>query len=74
MNTRYEIQTFTLCGGWVNTWLIIEADNTETSETFATEDEAQQILTELNAVAADSETLIGLPRIFQVWGKRANGY
>jgi len=25
----------------------------------------------LNKVAADSETLISLPRVFQVWGKRA---
>jgi ubiquinone/menaquinone biosynthesis C-methylase UbiE len=39
-------------------------------EGLATEDEAQQILTGLNDVAADSETLISLPRIFQVWGKR----
>lgn len=42
MNTRYEIQTFTLCGGWTNTWFIIEEDNTETPETFASEAEAQQ--------------------------------
>lgn len=40
------------------------------AEGLVTEDEAQQILTELNAVAADSHTLISLPRIFQVWGKR----
>ena len=44
-----------------------------TVEGLATESEAQQILTELNDVAADSETLISLPRIFQVWGKRGNG-
>jgi SAM-dependent methyltransferase len=42
-----------------------------TSEGLASEIEVQQILTELNDVAADSETLISLPRIFQVWGKRA---
>ena len=30
-------------------------------------------LTELNHAAADSETVISLPRTFQVWGKRANG-
>lgn len=41
------------------------------AEGLSTEDEVQQILTELNRVAADSETLISLPRIFQVWGKRA---
>ena len=42
MNTRYEIQNFTLCAGWTNTWFIIEEDNTETPETFASEAEAQQ--------------------------------
>jgi hypothetical protein len=40
------------------------------AEKLATNDEVQQILTELNQIAADSETLISLPRIFQVWGKR----
>jgi len=44
-----------------------------TAEGFATEDEVRQILTELNHAAADSETVLSLPRIFQVWGKRANG-
>jgi len=42
-----------------------------TAEGLATESEVQHILTELNRAAADSETLISLPRIFQVWGKRA---
>jgi SAM-dependent methyltransferase len=42
-----------------------------THEGLATEIEAQQIITELNDVAADCETVISLPRIFQVWGKRA---
>ena len=42
-----------------------------TAEGLATESEAQRILTELNHAAADSETVISLPRIFQVWGKRA---
>ena len=42
-----------------------------TDEGLITEIEAQQILTELNNVAADCETVISLPRIFQVWGKRA---
>ena len=41
-----------------------------TTEGLATEDEVQQILTELNHAAADFETVISLPRIFQVWGKR----
>lgn len=46
MKKRYEIQTFTLCDGWINTWFIIEDDNTQTPETFATETEAQDALDE----------------------------
>jgi ubiquinone/menaquinone biosynthesis C-methylase UbiE len=42
-----------------------------TAEGLATESEVQQILTELNHAAGDSETVISLPRIFQVWGRRA---
>ena len=42
-----------------------------TAEGLATENEAQQILTELNHIAADSQTMISLPRIFQVWGRRS---
>jgi ubiquinone/menaquinone biosynthesis C-methylase UbiE len=42
-----------------------------TAEGLATKDEVQRIVTELNHVAADSETVISLPRVFQVWGKRA---
>jgi hypothetical protein len=40
-----------------------------TAEGLATEIEAQRILTELNHAAADSETVISLPRIVQVWGQ-----
>ena len=45
-----------------------------TAEGLATEDEVQQILTELNHAAADCETVISLPRIFQVWGTREKGH
>lgn len=41
-----------------------------TAEGLTTQTEAQQILTDLNRVAANCETVISLPRIFQVWGKR----
>ena len=41
------------------------------TEGLAGESEVQHILTELNRVAADSETVISLPRIFQLWGKRS---
>ena len=40
------------------------------SEGLVSEGEVQQILTGLNHAAADCETVISLPRIFQVWGKR----
>ena len=43
------------------------------AEGLATESEVQQILHGLNEAAANSETVMSLPRIFQVWGKRANG-
>ena len=41
------------------------------SEGLASKDEVQQILTGLHVAAADSETVMSLPRIFQVWGKRS---
>ena len=41
------------------------------AESLATEDEVEQILIELNHAAADPGTVMSLPRIFQVWGKRA---
>ena len=40
------------------------------AEGLATKSETRRILTELNRVATDCETVISLPRIFQVWGKR----
>jgi hypothetical protein len=41
------------------------------SEDLATESEVQQTIDGLNDAAADFETVMSLPRIFQVWGKRA---
>jgi len=43
-----------------------------TVEGLANESEVKQILRELNHAAADCETVISLPRIFQAWGKRAH--
>jgi hypothetical protein len=40
------------------------------SERLAPESEVQQIINELHDIAADSETVMSLPRVFQVWGKR----
>jgi SAM-dependent methyltransferase len=39
------------------------------SEGLATEDEVEQVILGLNEAATDSETLMSLPRIFQVWGR-----
>lgn len=50
MQKRFEVQTWTLCDGWINTWSISEeiGDNifTDLPETFATREEAQQALDE----------------------------
>jgi len=40
------------------------------SEGLATEEEVEQIIKGLNAAAANVETVMSLPRVFQVWGKR----
>ena len=53
MEKRYEVQTWTLCDGWINTWSITEEVEeyifTEVPETFATRKEAQQALDEFLA-------------------------
>lgn len=53
MTTRFEVQTWTLCHGWVNIWTIIQEnpDNTftQTPETFATRELAQQAIDEFLA-------------------------
>lgn len=43
------------------------------SEGLASKTEVQEILRELNETAADCETVMALPRIFQMWGKRGAG-
>jgi hypothetical protein len=42
MSTRYEVQHYTLCDGWVNTW----SDDTESPITFASINEAVDELDE----------------------------
>jgi hypothetical protein len=50
MEKRYEILTWTLCDGWINTWSVTEEIGdtivTEVPETFATREQAQQALDE----------------------------
>jgi ubiquinone/menaquinone biosynthesis C-methylase UbiE len=60
-------------GKWMAPLTMSRISDGLTAEGLATDDKVQRILTELNRVAADCEAVISLPRIFQVWGKRANG-
>ena len=41
------------------------------SEGLATEAEVEQVIAGLNEAAADTETVMSLPRVFQTWGRRA---
>jgi len=45
MTPRYELQTWTLCDGWVNTWSVSD-EAREAPETFATREDAQAALDE----------------------------
>lgn len=50
----YEVQTYTLCDGWVNTWYIEHPDGTSEPETFSTRAAAQAALDEfLDEIAAE---------------------
>lgn len=55
--TAYEVQTCTLCDGWVNTWHCIEPDGREVPETFPTEAAAQAALDEFLAEVAEEIAL-----------------
>src|SRR5437016_812028 len=44
--------------------------NVAISEGLATETEIRQIISGLNDAAADPETVMSLPRVFQVWGTK----
>jgi len=39
-NMKYEIQHFTLCDGWVNTWTITDEDGSSEPEYFETKEQA----------------------------------
>jgi SAM-dependent methyltransferase len=58
-------------GKWMAPITMSRISDALIADGLATENEVHQILTELNKTAADSETVMSLPRIFQVWGKRA---
>jgi len=44
-NTKYEVQHYTLCGGWMNSWTIYK-DGKDIPQIFDTEAEAQAELYE----------------------------
>ena len=50
---RYEVQHYTFCDGWVNTWRVCNADGTDEPQTFATIEEAQA---EIDEFLADIES------------------
>jgi len=54
----YEVQHFTLCDGWVNTWAILHEDGSSEPETFATKADAQAALNEFFA-EIEEEIAIG---------------
>lgn len=45
----YEVQTLTICDGWINTWTVHHPDGTSEPETFGTAQEAQAALDEFIA-------------------------
>ena len=58
-------------GKWMAPVTMSRISDALIADGLATEEQVQQILTELNEAAADNATVMSLPRVFQVWGKRA---
>ena len=54
----YEVQHFTLCDGWINTWAVLNEDGSSEPEAFATEAEARAALDEFFA-EIEEEIAIG---------------
>lgn len=62
----YEVQQYTLCEGWVNTWTVTDENDRTQPETFATREEAQAALDEfLDEIREEIET---------GWRPADNGY
>lgn len=55
----FEIQHFTLCDGWANTWTVHHEDGTSEPERFASKAEAQAALDEFLGEIAE-EIAIGI--------------
>lgn len=46
---RYEVQTHTMCDGWINCWTETDEDDVETLQTFETYEEAEATIYEFFA-------------------------
>lgn len=53
----YEVQTFTLCDGWVNTWHVEHPDGSSAPETLPTHAAAQAALDEFLEEIAEEITV-----------------
>jgi hypothetical protein len=42
--TKYEVQHYTLCDGWINTWTIYDENNNEVADVYDTYEDAQKAL------------------------------
>ena len=47
MKIQYEVQHFTLCDGWINTWSVIDENGLSKPTVFNTYQEARQELNSL---------------------------
>jgi len=52
MTKRYEVQHYTLCDGWVNTWSDYDEDGNETPSTY---DSFEDALNELDSFLDDEQ-------------------
>jgi len=46
MNTRYEVQTLTVCEGWINCWTLTDCRGHESLQTFRSKGKAEDALNE----------------------------
>jgi hypothetical protein len=52
MTKRYEVQHYTLCDGWINTWSDYDEDGNETPSTY---DSFEDALNELDSFLDDEQ-------------------
>ena len=52
MTKRYEVQHYTLCDGWINTWSDYDEDGNETPSTY---DSCEDALNELDSFLDDEQ-------------------